>query len=105
MVAAEWASPVSGLAVSPPVPVSDEIRLRRFQSPAPSRRIAMVWRKTSALRDFLPRLAPVIGDLPGDLLSGAAIASGQASASDAAADPPAGTHTPGEAAAQLSPSN
>ena len=38
------------------------------QQPAPpSRRIAMVWRRTSALDGFLRRLATVIRGLPGDL--------------------------------------
>ena len=56
------------LAVQPPVAVSGDIRLIPFQSPAPTRRIAMLWRNTSARREFLPRLAEVFRALPADLL-------------------------------------
>lgn len=59
------------LAVQPPVPPSEDIRLLRFASPAPSRRIAMLWRKTSAYREFLPELARLFADLPADLLNSA----------------------------------
>ena len=48
------------LAVSPPAPTSDGVRLVRFAEPAPSRRIAMFWRRTNPYREFLPRLAEVI---------------------------------------------
>jgi LysR family hydrogen peroxide-inducible transcriptional activator len=47
------------LAVEPPVPPSEDIVLRRFADPAPSRTIAMLWRRSSPFRDFLPRLADV----------------------------------------------
>ncbi len=76
------------LAVSAPVPVSDDIRLLAFKDPAPSRRIAMFWRKTSAQREFLPQLAAIIADLPHGLLSGAA-ASGQGADTGANAEDPA----------------
>lgn len=56
------------LAVQPPVAVSDDIRLIPFRSPAPTRHIAMLWRNTSARREFLPRLADVFRSLPSDLL-------------------------------------
>jgi LysR family transcriptional regulator, hydrogen peroxide-inducible genes activator len=52
------------LAVQPPVPVSDDIRLIRFTDPAPNRRIAMLWRRSSPYRDFLPALAAMFRDLP-----------------------------------------
>ncbi len=56
------------LAVMPPVPPSDDIRLIRFAEPVPRRRIAMFWRRSSAYRGFLPRLAEVFRDLPPELL-------------------------------------
>jgi LysR family hydrogen peroxide-inducible transcriptional activator len=55
------------LAVQAPVPVSDDIRLLRFVAP-PQRRIAMLWRETSVYRDFLPKLADVMRDLPAGLV-------------------------------------
>lgn len=56
------------LAVKPPVSPSENIRLIAFQAPAPSRRMAMVWRKTSAMSGFLHELAAVLRDLPPGLL-------------------------------------
>lgn len=41
------------LAVSPPVPPSPEIGLIPFEAPSPHRRIAMIWRRSSAMADFL----------------------------------------------------
>ncbi|MEY4173838.1 MAG: hypothetical protein RI900_1003, partial [Actinomycetota bacterium] len=35
------------------------VRLLSFSDPAPSRRIGLVWRSTSAFGAFLPRLADV----------------------------------------------
>jgi len=55
------------LAVKPPVAPSPDIRLLKFSGSPPSRRIAMVWRRTSALDGFLRRLATVIRGLPADL--------------------------------------
>jgi LysR family hydrogen peroxide-inducible transcriptional activator len=52
------------LSVRPPVPPSDAVALVRFAEPVPRRQIAMFWRPTSAYRDFLPKLAAVIRDLP-----------------------------------------
>ncbi len=58
------------LAVQPPVARSDSIRLLPFhESKQPSRRIAMVWRRSSAMGDFLVHLAEVFRDLPGGLLT------------------------------------
>jgi len=45
------------LAVKPPVAHSHDIHLIEFRGHAPSRRIAMVWRKSSAMAPFLKRLA------------------------------------------------
>jgi LysR family transcriptional regulator, hydrogen peroxide-inducible genes activator len=54
------------LAVQPPVPLSDDVRLLRFTPPAPRRQVGMVWRTTNPYRDFFPRLAAVVreADLP-----------------------------------------
>ncbi len=57
------------LAVKPPVPRSDAIVLRTFADAQPSRRIALVWRRSSALGRFLKKLAAVLRDLPAGLLS------------------------------------
>lgn len=57
------------LAVRPPVPPSEDIHLLTFAEPVPRRRIAMFWRKTSAYREFLPKLAAVFRDLPPGLLN------------------------------------
>ena len=56
------------LAVKPPVARSENIGLVDFRAPAPSRRIAMVWRRSTAMGDFLCELARVIRRLPPDLL-------------------------------------
>ena len=56
------------LAVKPPVAQSDAIRLLPFRDPQPSRRIAMVWRRSSAMGDFLMQLASEFKRLPRELL-------------------------------------
>jgi LysR family hydrogen peroxide-inducible transcriptional activator len=56
------------LAVKPPVARSDNIHLLGFSDSHPSRRIAMVWRKSSAMNGFLIQLAQVFRELPADLL-------------------------------------
>ena len=56
------------LAVKPPVAQSDAIRLLPFRDPQPSRRIAMVWRRSSAMGDFLVQLASEFKRLPRELL-------------------------------------
>lgn len=48
------------LAVQPPVPAYAGVRLLHFSAPAPSRRIGMVWRSTSAFGTFLPHVADVV---------------------------------------------
>jgi LysR family hydrogen peroxide-inducible transcriptional activator len=55
------------LATKPPVAHSDSIRLLGFHDSTPSRRIAMVWRRSSAMGDFLQALAQVFRDLPAGL--------------------------------------
>jgi LysR family transcriptional regulator, hydrogen peroxide-inducible genes activator len=52
------------LAIKPPVPRSENIHLLRFRDPQPSRQIAMVWRKSSAMNAFLQKLADVFRALP-----------------------------------------
>lgn len=57
------------LAVKPPVARSSSIRLIPFKgSPLPSRRIAMVWRRSSATGTFLQQLAALFAQLPAHLL-------------------------------------
>ncbi|MGV3759031.1 MAG: DNA-binding transcriptional regulator OxyR, partial [Actinomycetota bacterium] len=56
------------LAVSPPVPASEDVVLLPFAPPAPTRRIAMFWRRTSPYRAFLPELAAVFRTLPEGLV-------------------------------------
>ncbi len=57
------------LAVKPPVARPRNIRLLPFSDSAPSRRIAMVWRRSSAMGGFLAELAKVFQQLPADLFS------------------------------------
>lgn len=56
------------LAVKPPVARSDSIGLVPFRDPPPSRRIAMVWRRSTAMGSFLHDLAAEFRALPPDLL-------------------------------------
>ncbi|QOC21307.1 LysR family transcriptional regulator [Wenzhouxiangella sp. AB-CW3] len=56
------------LAVKPPVAATPNLVTRPFTSPGPSRRIAMVWRKTTALADFLEELSAIFAGIDGSLL-------------------------------------
>jgi LysR family hydrogen peroxide-inducible transcriptional activator len=56
------------LAVKPPVARARNLHLVEFRGHAPSRRIAMLWRKSSAMAGFLKRLAEVFRQLPPELL-------------------------------------
>lgn len=56
------------LSVKPPVAPSENIHLLRFRSHPPIRRIAMVWRRSSALADFLQKLVTIFRQLPHSLL-------------------------------------
>lgn len=56
------------LAVQPPVAQQDNVHLVAFRSKPPSRRIAMFWRKSSALAAFLKKLASCLRELPRSLL-------------------------------------
>ncbi len=55
-------------AVKPPVAQVEGLHLIEFKGHPPSRRIAMVWRKSSAMTGFLKQLADVFRQLPADLL-------------------------------------
>ncbi|MCX7564181.1 DNA-binding transcriptional regulator OxyR [Xanthomonadaceae bacterium XH05] len=57
------------LAVAPPVPASHDIALVPFHAPAPHRRIAMVWRRSCAMNEFLNELAPMFAQVPATLLN------------------------------------
>ena len=56
------------LAVKPPIPKTDNICIRPFSSPAPSRTIVLVWRKSSPLGPFLRQLAESLKVKPVSLL-------------------------------------
>ncbi|HEV2620557.1 MAG TPA: DNA-binding transcriptional regulator OxyR [Frateuria sp.] len=56
------------LAIKPPVARTGNVQLLEFAGHAPSRRIALVWRKSSSLGPFLKRFADVVRSLPADLL-------------------------------------
>ncbi|MGH8157848.1 MAG: LysR substrate-binding domain-containing protein [Rhodanobacter sp.] len=55
-------------AVKPPVAPLENLHLIEFKGRPPSRRIAMVWRKSSAMSGFLQRLAAIFQQLPAELL-------------------------------------
>lgn len=58
------------LSVKPPVPRSENIRLLDFQGDGrPSRRIAMAWRRSSAMTGFLQQLAQQFKRLPQELFT------------------------------------
>lgn len=52
------------LSVKPPVARSENIHLMQFRGDAPSRRIAMLWRKSSALAPFLKKFCGIFRELP-----------------------------------------
>ncbi|MFC7302087.1 DNA-binding transcriptional regulator OxyR [Cognatiluteimonas weifangensis] len=87
MVAAEvGVTLLPTLAVKPPVAQSRDIRLLTFRDSTPSRRIALVWRKSSAMGGFLRQLAQVFRDLPGDLFAPPPDLAGNAARSRPAVD-------------------
>jgi LysR family hydrogen peroxide-inducible transcriptional activator len=57
------------LSVKPPITQTSNLVTKRFASPTPSRTIALVWRNSSALSDFLRELADCFRNLPPDLLN------------------------------------
>ena len=66
------------LSVKPPVAHSEDIHLLRFRDSHPSRRIGMVWRRSSAMAGFLLKLADVFRSLPKALLKPDAVAAAPA---------------------------
>jgi LysR family hydrogen peroxide-inducible transcriptional activator len=56
------------LAVKPPIAETENVSIRPFVEPAPSRTIALVWRGSSALSGFLHELAGSLKKLPPRLL-------------------------------------
>jgi LysR family hydrogen peroxide-inducible transcriptional activator len=59
------------LAVKPPIASTGNIVLRPFAEPAPSRTIALVWRRTSPFGEMLRKLADCLRDLPAELFEAA----------------------------------
>jgi LysR family hydrogen peroxide-inducible transcriptional activator len=56
------------LAVKPPIPSTGNLALKQFSEPPPSRQLAMFWRKSSALGDFIREISAVFSNLPAHLL-------------------------------------
>ena len=56
------------LSVHAPAPNSPGVTLVPFFDPAPHRRIAMIWRRTSALKEFLQQLVPILKGIDPKLL-------------------------------------
>ncbi len=59
------------LAVQAPVAPMPGLKLLRFSDKSPSRRIGLIWRRSSAFSPFLKQLATVLAAVPKSLLSGA----------------------------------
>jgi LysR family hydrogen peroxide-inducible transcriptional activator len=68
------------LSVQPPIAQSDNVHLLPFRGQAPSRRIAMAWRKSSAVAPFLEMFAAIFQHLPHRLFD-AKVAAAMAEAS------------------------
>ena len=71
------------LAVQPPVPPTRHVRLLPFRGSAPSRRVGLVWRRSSAMATFLTRLAQVFRELPPALFDVRTLAAAAAAATPA----------------------
>lgn len=56
------------LAIKPPIAPTANVRLIEFSGRPPSRKIALVWRKSSAKSGFMALFAEVVKALPADLL-------------------------------------
>jgi LysR family hydrogen peroxide-inducible transcriptional activator len=56
------------LAIKPPIAATENILIRKFAEPVPSRTIALVWRGSSALSSFLEELAGTLRRLPAGVL-------------------------------------
>jgi LysR family hydrogen peroxide-inducible transcriptional activator len=57
------------LSVKPPLANTDNLVTRPFRDPGPKRTIAMIWRKSSALADFLEELADIFAAIDPELLA------------------------------------
>ncbi|MGH8028026.1 MAG: LysR substrate-binding domain-containing protein [Pseudoxanthomonas sp.] len=57
------------LAIKPPVARSQNIHLLGFSDSHPSRQIAMLWRRSSAMAGFLLELSKVFSELPAELFA------------------------------------
>ena len=55
------------LSVKPPIAKTDNVLIKRFARPVHSRTIAMIWRNSSALSEFIRELAACFKTLPGSL--------------------------------------
>ncbi len=56
------------LSVKPPIPHTRHLILKPFDGEPPKRKLALYWRKSSALKSFLHQLAPHFRELPTELL-------------------------------------
>ena len=56
------------LSVKPPIANTENLAIRPFSGSPPSRTIALVWRRSSALDAFLREMADCFRQLPGELL-------------------------------------
>lgn len=56
------------LAIKPPVAPTENLAVRPFREPGPRRKIAMVWRKTSALKEFNEQIAILFSAIDPELL-------------------------------------
>jgi len=66
------------LAVQPPVAHSENVHLLPFRGEVPSRRIAIVWRKSSAMAAFLGQFAAIVREMPQALLDTRTVVAAQA---------------------------
>lgn len=64
------------LAVQPPIAHTANVHLTPFRGHAPSRRVAMFWRRSSAMTEFLLQLSEIFKNLPHGLLDPATLPTG-----------------------------
>ncbi|MDX1698743.1 MAG: LysR substrate-binding domain-containing protein [Thiohalobacterales bacterium] len=57
------------LAVKPPIPATENLALKQFRSPPPSRTIALIWRRSSPLGKLMQNLAECVRGIPAALLA------------------------------------
>lgn len=57
------------LAVLPPVPANQQVALRRFADPQPTRRLGLVWRRSDARETLMSSLAEVLTEAAGSVLA------------------------------------